>query len=76
MLVAISLASLAPRVSVTLGITKLSSGSVETPPSPATAIALSQVVQGPPGPPGPTGPPGPVGDITADPLAYYILSKS
>ena len=52
MLVDISLASLTPRVSVALGVTKLSSGSVETPPSPATAIALSQVVPGLRGLPG------------------------
>lgn len=55
MLIDITLSALAPRVDVTLGVTKLSSGSVEIPPSASTAVALSPVVQGEKGDKGPSG---------------------
>lgn len=52
MIVDVTLTALAPRVAVILGATRLSSGSIEVPPTSDTAVALSPLVQGLPGPPG------------------------
>lgn len=52
MIVDVALTALASRVRVSLGVTHLSSGSLEVSPSPSTAIALSSLVQGVQGPSG------------------------